>query len=199
MSSPTQRPIETTQPSIEPVTLADAKSQVEIASASTAHDALLERLISEARQAIEDDTGIVAGERTITESFTSWPATWIELHRRPVSAITSIKYIDTAGVPQTFGAANYVLDASRVRPAIRLAYNASWPSIRGDESGITVTYVAGYSTRAAMPEAVKQAVLLRVAENFDDRTGANDQTNSANGRKSAYERLIMRLMRSSYP
>jgi uncharacterized phiE125 gp8 family phage protein len=197
--NPTLQPIQSAEPTFEPVTLAEAKRQLEIATGTTDHDDLLERLIVEAREVVEHDTGLVSVTRTFVEKLDDWPDTWIELKRRPVTSVTSITYVDTSGVTQTWGSTNYTLDTYRVTPAIRCTYGNDWPTIRGDESGITVTYVAGYTTRASIPEAFKQACLLRVAEAFDDRTGQNDPSNVMIGRKSAYERIIARLMRSTYP
>lgn len=194
MSNPTHLVYELTAPTLEPLSLDEVKQSLEIASATTSHDALLERLVSEARQAVEDDTGHLAGTRSLVEKLDDWPATWIELHRRPVTSVTSITYIDAAGVTQTWSSAYYVVDLYRVRPCIRLAYQQSWPTVRGDESGIAVTYVAGYAARASIPETFRQAVLLRVAQMFDDRTGEMWEK-----RERAYEAVIQRLMRSSYP
>jgi hypothetical protein len=61
-------------------------------------------------------------------------------------------------------------------------------------NGITVTLVAGYSTVAAVPQRVKQAVLLQLhiqwlLENGED---ASDQ-------QGAYERMIAGLRRGTYP
>jgi uncharacterized phiE125 gp8 family phage protein len=192
--NPTLQPMESAAPAWEPVTLAEAKAALEIASSTTDHDALLERLIEEARETVEHDTGIVGCTRTFVEKFDNWPDCWIELRRRPVTSVTSITYVDTAGTTQTWTATEYVLDTYRVTPAIRLAYSKTWPTLRGDESGIIVTYVAGYATRATVPQSFRQACLLRVASMFDDRTGRGERPDL-----DAYDRLIQRLMRSSYP
>lgn len=197
--NPTLQPLQYAEPTFEPVTLAEVKTHLEIASGITDHDAMLERLISEAREVVEHDTAIVGPTRTFIEKVDDWPDTWIELRRRPVTSVTSITYVDTSGVTQTWTSSEYTLDTYRVTPAIRCTYGNDWPTVRGDESGITVTYVAGYSTRATIPEPFKQACLLRIAEAFDDRTGQNDASNVMIGRKSAYERIVARLMRSSYP
>jgi uncharacterized phiE125 gp8 family phage protein len=178
------------------VTLEQAKTQVGVAGDIGSHNELLERLIAAAREQVENDTGIVCYTGTFTWKQTSFPGSdiWELPDIRPVSSISGITYIDTAGDSQTLSASVYGLQADAVTPYIGLKYQQSWPTLRSDLNGITVTLVAGYSTIAAVPQRVKQAVLLQLhiqwlLENGED---ASDQ-------QGAYERMIAGLRRGTYP
>lgn len=193
MTNPTIAPNQTTNPTFEPITLSEAKRQLDIADDDTAHDDQISDLIVMARELIEADTGHIVGTRTFQETRDCWPwfsDGYIELLRRPVASITSIQYVDVAGASQTWASSNYVFDGNRVTPAIFLAYGKSWPSIRSQENAITITYVAGYAKRGLVPQLLKQAVVLQVVAQFH---GCMDSIGNA------YESLITRMMRSTYP
>lgn len=101
----------------------------------------------------------------------------IRLLMPPVSAITSIVYTDADGNEQTMPAADYELVADILRPRVRLAYGASWPSSRGDEDSITVTFVCGYGAAASVPAGIRDWIRLQVGAMHENReaVGANVQ------------------------
>lgn len=192
-SLPTSRPNRSAVPTFEPVTLAEAKKQLEIAESNDAHDSQVLALIVAAREAVERETGIVGATGTFVYRVTEFPCDVLLIPDiRPVSAITSITYIDTAGATQTWSSSNYSLDNNGVRPFVRLAYGASWPTIRGDVNGVTITLVAGYATAATIPSLFKQACLMHITQNFESRDGMAKDLNG-------YQRVLNLLMRSSYP
>lgn len=195
---PVTRPVRTTEPTIlqEPISLAEAKKQCGIGDGIDYHDDHLRRLITTAREQVEQDTGLVC----YTGSFT-WKQTyfasgdWWELPDiRPVTSITSIAYLDGDGTSQTFSAANYALHTSGVNQYIALAYGQTWPTLRGDPDGITVTLVAGYATVLAVPQRVKQAVLLALHVAWLLFTEKDDDQ-----QVEGYRRMVASLQRGSYP
>ena len=80
-----------------------------------------------------------------------------------MTAVASIKYIDSAGVEQTLAAPGYALLSEGV---VGLSYSAAWPSHRGDAEGVRVRYVAGF---ASLPPAILSAVLLMVGDLYKNR------------------------------
>lgn len=185
-----------TVPTFEPVTLVEAKKQVELPLDETRHDDSLKSLIASAREQVEHDTAIVCCSASYTLKLTNWPChDYIELPVRPVTSVVSIVYAATDGTPTTWSSSNYVLSTSSVRPVIRLAYQAFWPTSRGWHEDITVTFLAGYTSPGGIPQLVKQACLLDIARNFRDREGEMDLDKFAR----AYEMLVRRLQRSNYP
>lgn len=193
---PTSRPARSAVPTFEPVTLQEAKKQVELPDAITHHDSHLLSLIVLAREAVEQETGIVACTGTFTYRFTEFPRddffTFPDV--RPLTAVSSITYIDTGGSTATWSSSYYSLDTNGVRPFVKLAYGSSWPTIRGDVNGITVTFVAGYASAATIPQLFKQACLLRIARDFAEREGQGTKPF-----EDGYQRVLNLLMRSSYP
>lgn len=191
--------VQSAEPTSEPLTATEVKKHLEI-SGST-HDTQLAGLIEAARYAFENDTGLATITRTFTEKLDDWPAEdFIVLRRRPVSAITSVQYVDTAGTTQTWASTNYALDAHAATPAIYLAYGISWPTIRGVRQAITLTYVAGFSTGTTLPELHKQAMCMWIAARFYNRQGDEPFGMTALPKyQAAYDAIINRLMRSTYP
>lgn len=183
-------------PTFEPVTLNEAKKQCEIALAIGAHDEHLTRLIQAAREVVEHDTGLAICTGAYTWKFTNWPCTdYFEIPGvRPVTAVSSIVYVDTSGTSTTWTASEYVLETSTVTPIVRLAYGESWPSLRGDLNGVTVTLTAGYATPLVVPQVVKQAVLLALHIAWLEHSEVDPSR-----QQEGYERVIARIMRSTYP
>lgn len=199
---PITKPIRSTAPTIlqEPLSLAEAKKQCGVAEGVNYHDDIIQRLIVAARETVENDTGIVCYTGTFTWKFTHWPDDeWFEIRAiRPVTSITSIAYLDGNGTSQTWAASNYTLETSTVTPLVRLTYGNTFPAIRGDVNGITVTLVAGYATVAAVPVMVKQAILFLINHWFVSRDTVSIGTISPEI-SMTYDALVNRLMRSSYP
>lgn len=202
-SLPTSKPIRSTAPTEqqEPLTLDEAKHQCGIASGISHHDDYLRALITAAREKVERDTGLVCYTGTHVWKLTYFPANdWLEMpvDARPVTSVTSITYVDYAGTTQTWSGANYSLDASGVVSFIKLTYGQSWPVVRGDINGITVTYVAGYSSVLNVPKMLKQAALYLVNHWFANRDTVSLGTISPDI-SMTYEALIMGLAREGYP
>jgi len=197
---PITKPIRSSEPTAaqEPITLEEAKSQCGLAG-NDAHDFDLQGYIVSARQQVENDTGLICYTGSFSWKLTDWPYEgWFEIRAvRPVTAISSITYIDGSGATQTWSSSKYVLETSTVVPLVRLAYAESWPGdVRGDINGITVTLVAGYATVPAIPQKVKEAVKLAVhilwLLKMEDSSEAQKQ-------QVAYDRQIAFIQRGSYP
>lgn len=84
----------------------------------------------------------------------------------PVRSVASVKYVDPDGAEQTVDSADYFLTGDG---AVKLAYGASWPSLRGDAEGVRIRYETGYAT---LPGAVLSAVLLLVGDLYAFRETA---------------------------
>jgi len=191
---PVAVPVVSVEPTLEPITLAEAKKQLEISADDTNHDKYLSDLITSAREQVEHDTGIVALTATIVEKRDAWPCEdYYELSLRPAQSVTSIAYIDENGDSQTWAASNYEVDTGRVRPTVWLAHNVTWPLTRSIQNAITTTYVAGSTNRTTISEQIRNAIKVRVAQEFADREGKGKRY------EGAYDAIVTGLMRSSYP
>lgn len=190
------KPVRSAVPTFEPVTLAEAKKQCEVAEGIGHHDSHLLTLIEAARELVENDTGIACATGTYTYKLSQWPCwDYFEIPLRPVTAVSSIVYVDTAGTSSTWASSNYTLETSSVQPLVRLTYGNYFPSLRGDINGITVTLVAGYAD-GSVPRVIKQACLLLIDHWFNNR-GIVGQVGGEIA--MTYDALVARLGRSTYP
>ena len=151
-----------TGPTSEPVSLAEARAHCRIDTVDD--DAILAGLILAARQYVEAVTGRAILSQTFDLTLDDFPAWEIELPRSPVASITSIGYLDTAGVSKTV--TSYVLDGRSRPPRLTPAYGESWPETRGTAGCVTVRFVAGESQA---PEPLRQAILLLVGSWYENR------------------------------
>lgn len=155
-----------TAPTEEPVSLDDAKAQVSIID-DTSHDARLLRLIKAARFQAEAHTGMRALTQTVRLELDTFPDGAIDLGVYPAASISSVQYDDTNNVQQTLALnAGYYSDITGMTP--RLLPVDSWPDTKDGKPGaVRITMVVGYTSADLVPEDFAQAVLMRVAELFD--------------------------------
>ncbi len=163
----------TVPPATEPVPLAEAKAQCRVALPD--EDALIAGYVLAARKFVEQHTGLLLLTQTCEMTLDAFPTNdYFEMARAPVQSVSSVTYVDTNGSPQTWPSANYVSDAFRGRPAVRLAYNASWPIARTQANAVTVTFVAGYGSNPGdAPEPIRQAMLLLIGHWYEHREAVN--------------------------
>lgn len=161
---------QTVAPTIDPVSLADLKTHCRVDH--TDDDAYLNGLITVATNTCESFTGRQLINATYTLKLDGFPTDdEIELPKSPLSSVTSITYIDTAGASQTVAVADYQVDSSSVVGRIRPAYNAYWPATRSDQYNVvTVTFIAGYgATTASVPIKLRQGIKAFAATMYEHR------------------------------
>ncbi len=152
----------TVEPTLEPLTLAEAKLHCRIETADTDRDALVTAAIKAARQRAEHLTGRAIPLQTWQLLLDTFPDA-IELPRSPVSSLTSVRYQDTAGAWQTLSGTSYKADLKRLLPYIVPAYTYSWPDLYPEINAVEVTWIAGYAD-GAVPESIKQYMRLIIAD-----------------------------------
>lgn len=159
-----------TAPTVEPVTLSEAKLHLKIDS-DTTDDALITALITAAREMAENYTGRAFVNQTWEATFEQFTADEnITLRPAPLSSITSITYVDGNGDTQTLSTSVYGADLYKTPGEAYLKYGQSWPTAREIENSITVTYVSGYgSSASSVPGAVKSAILLIIGHLYEHR------------------------------
>ena len=156
-------------------------------------DEHLSNLIQSAREEWENDTETACCTKTYRLRI-SEVCDGMKLPHRPIQSVTSLVYYDSNNASQTLSTS--VWDFDTARKQIRLKYNQDWPTWTPRYDAWTITYVCGYSDDGALvPAIAKQAMLLLVGYYFDANRGENDKAND----KRAYEALVNKFMRSSYP
>ena len=156
-----------TAPAIEPLTLVETKLHLKV-SVST-DDALITRLIQVAREFCEDYTNRSFITTTWQLYLDIFPEV-IYLERTPNPTVSWVKYYDETPTLQILGTANYTKDEVGEPGRIRLADGYTWPTIKVMLNAVQVQYTAGYgATAASVPEAIKEAMLLHIGHNYDNR------------------------------
>lgn len=164
-----------TAPAVEPVTTTEAKSHLRVDYSDD--DTLIGTLITAARQQVEQ----ITRRALITQTWDMWlpgfpGESYIEIPLPPLQSITSITYYDDDDVAATFASTNYYVDAKSEPGRIVLRDDASWPStsLRG-ANGVCVKFIAGYGLAVAVPQGLKQAVLLAVGHFYEHREAVSDE------------------------
>jgi uncharacterized phiE125 gp8 family phage protein len=179
-----------TPPTTEPVTIAEAKAQLSIGASDDSHDAELASMIAAAREEWERDTSIALITRTLEHRLPKFLST-VVLSVRPAIAVSSVTYVDTTGTTQTVSSTNYYLDSDEVRFLDTFVK----PDVQDRSEAVKITYTAGYgSDSRACPELDRMAIKLSLANRFEDRDMI-----AASGERRAYEALVAKKMRASYP
>lgn len=168
-----------TGPSVEPVTLAEAKKQLEFAESMTAHDDQLHRLIALSRQRVEALTNRQIMTATLELRLDRFPVGAILLPRSPVQSITSIKYQETADTETTISSDTYRLLSSREPAEVVCKTGYVWPVPIYEPDVVRIRYVAGWTTRGDVPEAIKHAMLMMVTDWMLNRTGEGEMSAGA--------------------
>ena len=142
-----------TAPASEPVTLTEAKAHMRVDISDD--DTLITSLLLAARRFIENYTGIRMITQTWYYRLDAFPsADVLVLPVGPVSAISSIKYTDSALVEHTFASASYSTDLASMPARIGLRDGYSWPSATLDVlNGVVVEFVCGFNAASTLAAA----------------------------------------------
>ncbi|MFC5385348.1 head-tail connector protein [Aquamicrobium segne] len=178
--------IKTVEPSIEPVTLAQAKAHLRLDHSS--EDDLLSGLVRAAREEVERATGMALVEQGWRLVLDTWPrnhVVMIPLH--PVREIVSVTVYGPDGEASLVNPASYQGDIVS-RPA-RIRFATAPVALRG-MNGVEIDFVAGFGEVGTdVPDLLQRAILLLVAHWYEFRTafGPKDQPVDYPG---GYDRLI---------
>jgi len=159
-----------TAPTLEPLTLADAKAHLRIDSDD--EDTLVAALITAARQMCEEQTWRALITQTWDLSLEAWPLLdHIAVPRPPLLTVTSITYRDDDGSTATMSASDYRVVTAYGPGRIVLKPGATWPSVTLDTGlPITVRYTCGFgATATSVPEPLRHGMLLVLGHLYENR------------------------------
>jgi uncharacterized phiE125 gp8 family phage protein len=193
--------IRTTSPSSLPVTVAQAKSHLNLNPDDTTHNDKLQLLIEAATERLEQDLD----RQILTATYKQTQFDWnvddalkgeLKLYKKAVTVIQSVKYYNEDGTLVTMSSSDYIFDTGRC--SLFVQPGKEWPTVETDNpNAVEVTFTAGYGTDAAcVPRMMKTAILLCVGKWFYDPA---QEGSALHSQEVAYERLVSTLMRSSYP
>ena len=160
--------IVTVDPTQEPFDLTEAKSVLEIDTADTSKDSMIQSNITTAREAAEAVTGRSLMTQTRVLYLDYFPlGDTITLPNGPVQSVTHVKYYDTDEVEQTLSSSDYWTDLTK--PVARIVIKNYWPSIKCRPNAVTITYVCGYANAVSVPHGIKSGMKVVVAHLFEHR------------------------------
>jgi len=160
-----------TAPTIDPVTLSEARLWIRERSGITSEDALITSSITSATKRCEEYTRRKFINQTWELSLGKFPSETIELPFSPLSSVTSITYEDEDGTTQTWASSNYQVDAKSEPGRVWVEPDISYPTTEaGRLDAVQITFVTGYGATAAdVPQELKDAIKILVAHWFDNR------------------------------
>jgi uncharacterized phiE125 gp8 family phage protein len=149
-----------THPSVEPVSLSEAKAQIGLMPDQTEHDTLLVAKIATARRLIEARLGIAI-------VATEYRATWktapevLRLPAPPLLAGSGYELVVTADDDELTEGDDYEVDADAVPATIELS--------KGTGKRVVVTYWAGVEPGDTVDPLLRSAILAYVDHQFNNR------------------------------
>jgi uncharacterized phiE125 gp8 family phage protein len=162
-------------PATEPLTLDEVKQHLRVVDGVEDENGLIVSLIPTAREYVESFTGRPLIAQTWDDKRDGFPCAGgaIVLPYPPVSAVSSITYLDTAGVSQAWGASNYLTDlpsGPKAQPArITPAYGVSYPSTYPVVNAVQIRFVCGYGSASSVPESLKAAMKVLIGHWYQNR------------------------------
>lgn len=166
-------------PASEPVTLAELKEELRLLT--SAHDDLLTRHLTAAREQVESFTRRALITSTWEATWGRWPSSWpracrdasqfagrvLTLPRANLQAVTWVKYLDEDGTLTEFASTDYSVDTDSVPGRIVLKPSNSWPTLGDYPNAVRIRFTAGYGdTAATVPQSLRLAIRFLVAHWF---------------------------------
>lgn len=158
------------------ITLGEAKAHLRVEHAD--EDTLIASLVSAATAHLDGWSGVL-GRALVTQTWRQdFPcfAAKLRLALAPLSSLSSVTYYDTDNASQTLSSDIYQALSDGIGPYVTLKADQVWPNVYGRVDAVRVTYVTGYGAASAVPQPIKQAMLLMIGHWYDAREEATMQT-----------------------
>ncbi|MDB5569075.1 MAG: hypothetical protein JWN93_258 [Hyphomicrobiales bacterium] len=171
-------PILLNPPSVEPISLAQAKAWLRVTGAD--EDDLIAGLVVAARTLVETVTRTALLAQTWRVVLDAWPADGLRVPLAPFRSVVALRTLAADGAEQIVPASSYVVDASPAEARVRFLVAPAQPgrSVAGAEMDLVVGFAAAPEE---VPEPLRHAVRLLLARWYEQRGDA--------GTDSAAERL----------
>ena len=191
-----------TPPASEPLSLTETKAYLKVTD--TSDDVLLTQMITALRKSCEDWTG----RALVTQTWTLWrdgfphrgrdrlpydgyfelPVDFadeaqrmISIPKPPLQSVTFLKTYDAKNQAIPFDAGKYFVDSASEPGRIVLNQSSAWPTGLRPANAVEIEYVAGYGDTSAVPDALKQGLLLWLKLLYADHNWLFEQGESTAG------------------
>lgn len=191
----------TTAPAVEPVTATELRTFLREDSAGLP-DATAELYIKQAREFLEEATGLAFIAQSWKMTLDNWPGycePWwdgvrqmaiseltsgraidLTLPRYPLTGITSVTTFDEAGNSTVHVVADYFnIDTQRMPGRMGLKFGALWPQATQALNAIEIVYTAGFGATATDVPALLRGAVLDLAGYYYSHRGECDLAEAA--------------------
>jgi len=134
-------------------------------------------LIRSCAAAIERQYGLALLTQTVAQYHQGFPTATdspLLLRIAPLASITTIQYVDSAGVTQTWSNTEYGSGHYNQTGFVVPKIGKTWPTdVANLPNSVTVTYQAGFGSKASdIPADIRSALLLMIGRHYDNREDA---------------------------
>lgn len=196
-------------PAVEPIGLDETKDHLRITDPS--EDELVAGYIVAARQTMEasrepglDIALITQTWALILDQFPNRGTAFIEVPKPPLQSVTSVTYVDAAGVTHTMPSSGYDVDNDPpLGPGTgtgRIVAVSGWPpdSLR-PVAAITITIVCGFgSDPSSVPAPLRLAQKMLVGTFFEQREATGDSGDVQRTSRAVLNRIPLAPFRVPY-
>jgi len=171
-----------TPPSVEPVTVAEAKIYAHIDH--DVDDSLIATWIKTARILAESHQRRAYYEQTWELSFDGFPGLPLLIPRPPLVRVVSIKYYDYQNTMTSMGLSDFIIDINHEPGRLTHSYDTTWPTVTLKPiDAVRIRFICGfahYSTTSTttyapdlgdIPDNVKDAIYLYCGFRNENRSG----------------------------
>ena len=153
-----------------PVTLEEAKAQLQLGAGDNSRDTEVEGFVEDAAGWVEKFTGHILEARDVTEPFRGYRP--VQLRAWPIEdrAVPGVAYIDSSGAAIAIPVAR--LDLSQRPARVSPGTGRFWPFV-DSEQRFSVTIRAGYEDPEDVPRNMRRAMLVLISAYDADREGGD--------------------------
>ena len=150
------------------VTLAEAKAHLRVDGAD--EDAGILSMVRAATEEAEHLMGRAVMPQAWALTLDGFGRDLILLDRPTVVSVTTVDYVDPQGAPgQVVTTGLQLIAYSEYQTLLAPAYGTPWPATRCQPGAVRIVFACGYANAAAVPEAIKTWIKLRVGALYEHR------------------------------
>lgn len=184
----------TSNPDALPVSLADAKKHLRLSQSDTSQDDALTLLLYAAAERLERDVNRQFISATYQQTSCEF-GDHVLLMVRPVTAVSSVSYLDEDGATVTMDSSDYRFDESR--QCLLPPVGEDFPDVYDDPNAVTVTFTAGYGAEdGCMPRLIKAGIMASAGKMFFDPA---QESSALHASEAMYDNIVSNLRIGFYP
>ena len=166
-----------TPPATTPISRAELKTHLRVDT--TAEDDYIDTVILAATDYFEQRSWRQLITATYGMYLDDFPTDYIEFPKAPLQSITSVQYVDTSGVTQTWSSALYEVDIKSEVGRLRPIDGEGFPGVDNVYNAVTITFKAGYGDAGTdVPDMIRSTIKLIGAYFYENRQNITTGTRS---------------------